>query len=587
MQFFFAWAKADEDFDPDKHLKQDEQIVSLKIRHNEGEFPSAIIKVCHNLDYEKVKEKAFISCLSDGKVQLLFSGFLLSVPDNILSQTIDMELIAEPLNSIETLARETESLKKLPNYDPLFSKPSESNKVEEILDGYSVLPCWSRTMDSFNFSSIFEGRKTKEIGNNFAQDSLKVRLKSPPIDSITCEVSAQWEQTYQSTVDAGFGIKSHLSGGKLVTLTPQKLIENWWPSSTSIPGNTYHIISSQLKNGHGASESAPYEVYGDTTPYTLPAYALEPELVLSYRIKQKRKETVFFDIQNNCQKLFKFRHGRNHKHLTFNLEDITHDHQKIYWEAKKEYTKGEKITYRNSYYVCNKDHTSNDFFSDYCWDISFDGGSALGDLSSASYFLTDRGRQSIHSAIERCQSYLAASCRAVEINLRLPFTENIDIDCDTDLSFLDPRLPEGKAKGKVVSYTIQAEGITQPYVDVTILCSVGNDVSEEKAVDFKTPSGIGYMDYKDQRPKQGMLNPKAFRGTDIIQSVTVNNSAEQQNSLLAGKKFIKKAAAAKLLSSNSTSMQIRLADLNNPEVLFHKIDLTIPNPWTAPCQIQF
>jgi len=182
---------------------------------------------------------------------------------------------------------------------------------------------------------------------------------------------------------------------------------------------------------------------------------------------------------------------------------------------------------------------------------------------------------------------LAASCRAIEISLRLPFADGMSVDFDTTLSLTDPRLPGGKAKGKIVTYLVAASGMNQPYVDVTILCSVGDDIPEDIDVDFKTPSGIGYLDYKDQVPTQGVLGPKRLRGTDIVQGVMVQNQAEQQNSLLEGRKFIKKESAVKLLSSNSTAMEIRLADLNNPETLCHRIDLSIPNPWTAPCHIKF
>ncbi len=178
MHFYFAWAEEGEEFSPDIHLKEDEKIVALKIHHNEGEIPYAQIHLCHNEIAGKRGEKAFISCVIDDKPVLLFAGFLMSVPDNILSETINLEFIAEPSNALEILNDAKEELKSLPCYDPLFSKQQEKDLTEEVLDGYSVLPHWSRTMEDFCFSDIFEGRRTKHIENNFIHDSLYNRKRS-------------------------------------------------------------------------------------------------------------------------------------------------------------------------------------------------------------------------------------------------------------------------------------------------------------------------------------------------------------------------------------------------------------------------
>lgn len=588
MHFYFAWAEADEAFDPDIHLKEDEKVVALKINHNEGEIPYAQIHLCHDTEKAEEKgEKAFISCVIEGTPTLLFSGFLMSVPDNILSQTVRLEFIAEPSNAIEILKENEERLKELPCCDYLFSKKDDQDQTEEVLDGYSVLPHWSRTMDDFCFSDIFEGHKVKEVENNFVHDSLKMRLRTPPIDKITCAVTAEWEQTYQGVVDAGFGIKSLLKGGIIATLTPNTLLKNWWTPDAVIPGGTYNILSSCLHRGAITGDSAAFEVYGDATPQTLPVYALEPELTISYALKQKRRETVHFEIKNNCQQIFKFRRFGNNKHLTFKLEDITYDNEKNYWEAEKDYKKGETIYYQNNYYTCNKDHKSNVFFSPFNWDISFNSKSALGDLSSASYFLTERGRQSIESAIERCKAHLAESTRSVEINIRLPFYEGLDLDCDTTLYLKDPRLPNGRACGKVVAYSMVVFDAAPPYVDVKLLCSAGNKKTEDAEIDHKTPSGIGYRDYSECQPESGILDPSSLSGTDVVLDVGVKNDADQQNEYLGEQKFLSKQSARKMLSVNPTSVDIRLLDINNPEILSHTIRVDVPNGWTAPCQIEF
>jgi len=588
MHFYFAWAEEGEEFSPDIHLKEDEKIVALKIHHNEGEIPYAQIHLCHNEIAEKRGEKAFISCVIDDKAILLFAGFLMSVPDNILSETINLEFIAEPSNALEILNDAKEALKSLPCYDPLFSKQQERDLAEEVLDGYSKLPHWSRTLEDFCFSDIFQGRRTKHIENNFIYDSLKVRLRTPPIDKITCTVTAEWEQKYQGMVDAGFGIKSLLGDGVITTLTPNNLLKNWWKPGTTVPGGSYNIITSGLHKNAIVGDSTAFEVYGEATPQTLPVYTLEPVLTLSYDLKQKRREVVHFELRNNCQQIFKFRRFRNHKHLTFKLEDITYDTEKNYWEAEKDYEKGQKVYYRNNYYVCNKDHTSNIFFSPFNWDLSFVSNSALGDLSSATYFLTDRGQQSIESALERCKAHLAESTRAVEINITVPFYEGLDLDCDTTLYLKDPRLPNGEAYGKVAAYSIIVSDFDCPYAEIKLLCSVGSKtIEDEIATDHQTPSKIGYRDYSDFSPKLGITEPVELKGTDVVMDVMVHNDIGKQNEYLGTQKYLSKKSAGKTLSGKSTSVDIRLLDINNPEMLSNEVRIDIPNAWTAPCQIEF
>jgi hypothetical protein len=587
MQFYFAWAKEDEFFDPQVHKREDEKIISLRIEHNEGEIPHARIKICHEKEIIKTEEKAFISCLVKNKPIVLFSGFLLSVPANLLAETLELEFIAEPKDSDKILQEAQEDLKKLPNYDPLFFERNEQNNTEEVLDGYSLLPHWSRTMDDFCFSDILIGRKEKKIMQHFIHDSLKMRLRTPPVDAITCTITVDWEQKYQGIVDAGFGIKSKLDDGKIFSFTPERLIKNWWLPGTPVPGETYTILDSELKNLTEVGHSAPFEVYDDKRPQMLPIYSLEPEITLAYKLKQKRREIVQFELKNNNQKIFKSNRFRNKKHLTFTLQDITDDIEKTYWEAERDYKKGEKVYYQGNYYLCNTDHTADFFFNPYNWDISYSSNAALGDLFSPTYFLTDRGQQTIESAIERCKSYLAESTRAVEITIALPFYEALDLDCDTTLFIEDDRLPKGKAEGKIVSYSIVVNSEKQPYAEVKMYCSIGCEEKDPEETDFKTPSGIGYKDFKGQVPKLGILDPLKLSGEDIIQDVIIKNDARKQQAYIEGKKFLNKKSAIKKLHYNPTSLIVRLADINSPEILVHPINVDIPNAWQAPRQIEF
>jgi hypothetical protein len=129
--------------------------------------------------------------------------------------------------------------------------------------------------------------------------------------------------------------------------------------------------------------------------------------------------------------------------------------------------------------------------------------------------------------------------------------------------------------------------LNQPYVDVKLLCSVGDKKTDDRITDHKTPSGIGYMDYSDIKPKLGVTDPANLTSKEMVLDVLVKNNVDKQNDCLIKQKFLSKASARKTLSYNATSLDIRLLDINNSDILSHEITVDIPNEWQAPCQIEF
>ena len=45
MTFYFAWVKDKEAFNPQIHNREEEEVVHLEILHQEGEFPTALLRI--------------------------------------------------------------------------------------------------------------------------------------------------------------------------------------------------------------------------------------------------------------------------------------------------------------------------------------------------------------------------------------------------------------------------------------------------------------------------------------------------------------------------------------------------------------
>lgn len=100
-------------------------------------------------------------------------------------------------------------------------------------------------------------------------------------------------------------------------------------------------------------------------------------------------------------------------------------------------------------------------------------GGTPGNVISSSYFPSDRGRWSIEYLICKARAHLRMRARAVTIDWECPWDAAEDLSCRKNATIFDPRIPGGAATGKIISYSLRADGKGNCRGYVSIGCSVG------------------------------------------------------------------------------------------------------------------
>ena len=508
---YVAWDMKEATFDPEIHCQKEGSVVlGLQITHREGHFPEAQM-ILHGS--KALGEKVFIAWKGKNGISLLFSGFVLSTSGHSVRLTVYHE------GSKRALEAAKAELKHMPFYDPLFIEKACQNDLDEILEGHQVLPHWSRQDGSLSFSHILEGRTCLDLGQRFYPDSLKVKHRKQPLGSVQATITAEWVQRYGGVVDLSSALHAAMGSDVLGTLTPEGLTRTWWKPFQGLGGSGYEVVQSGLEpffpEPHDRSHPRASRAFhvGDKEHH-YPCFWFRPQLHLGFSYQQKRVEQVSLALCSGVPSMEnKFR---------WRLQDVL---------------EGEEI---GSY----KNH------------------SALGDHAASSYFLTDRGQQSVQHALARCQAHLSMGRRIVHVSFEAGLEDLLDMDCDTSIRIENPRIPGGVCEGKVIAYELVLTG-KRWYGRVTLACAVGDAI--EPAL----------KPYGDQKPREGLLDPRALRAEDLIEDITVTSDGSTQRTLIEGKAFRDISEVEALLKAHPTRVQIKLKSLAASQALAHTIRVVV------------
>ncbi len=107
-------------------------------------------------------------------------------------------------------------------------------------------------------------------------------------------------------------------------------------------------------------------------------------------------------------------------------------------------------------------------------------GGTPDNVTARSYFPSDRGLWSVEYLIAKARARLRLRARAVKVGWTAPFEKVMNLSCRMNATLYDPRLPGAVATGKVIKYTLSADGGGALRGTVEIGCSIGygNSVSD-------------------------------------------------------------------------------------------------------------
>lgn len=183
--------------------------------------------------------------------------------------------------------------------------------------------------------------------------------------------------------------------------------------------------------------------------------------------------------------------------------------------------------------------------------VPIDGVAPLTDPQAGHYFTTERGLQSIEYLLLRARAVLLAGARIVKLSWGCSFTRALELTCRKSATLIERRLPGGTATGKIVGYTIFADGSTgKRGGTINVACTVGhggtieaaagtNDYIEDDYIESDAYTRTGQIDaigtdmgysWPDVGMDEDTLLP--FTKDDVVVSETIHGSAAAQLAII-------------------------------------------------------
>jgi hypothetical protein len=635
MKFNFAWISEDQEPSPEDLKRCEERIFHLRIWEEEGCLPQAQITIPRPLSGVLVgggKRFGFISVMTvDGKAIPLFKGSVVNCPVEIDGETIRLHFMAQGPERDQNLKKLLRQLHQDPVWDPLFVSEDKRQDADlvDLLEAKASHLYWDRVSDEVHLNDLLVGKSVISLKGNYYYDSLKLKLVHSPLEAIDMCVTANWVQRYQGSHTLDPVLRGHLKEGVLASYSGEHLEERWWKADQRMGLSGYRIKEASLermRDTHGRLPIwvAPQDplvksagrmkgLVGGTKPHKVhfKRSVFRPSLGVIWRYVQPRREKVLFTLRHEVQDLaFP---PRTKKSLHFHLMRVAEGEECAYWASEIYYTKGESIEANNAIYEAKRSHRGSQSFEEDLkkgeWELVSEKKNYALQQSRGTYFTTDRGKQSLERALEIAKAYLAASSRCIEISFCCSLGQALEWTCRDSLSLEDPRLPGGKAMGKIKSLTFEAMGETGTQrAYVTIACCIGkgplkpisqHGTEESYTVEsvlegsyalqgnsLKTHSGLVYKEYRTQVPERGHLYPEFLGASDILREVTVVNDADFQKEKLQNLQYPVSHNILRDLEEHKTRLNLRLEDLRTTRLLEHIITLEIPQAWSGPQHIK-
>jgi hypothetical protein len=199
--FYFAWVDQDQNVFGPEMLVVDEQILAMKILHEEGQVPTLEITVVNrqfNFLNPHNKIWAWLSRdLPDGSgVQPLIFCMLVGVPSGLTDELIKLKFIARSPTYLTDKQAVAETMRVRPYWDPVFIDPRSRDDPDAILEGWSKRWHVDRVTLQTTASDIIEGEDGVVIFSE-AQGLYKnfnYSIGESPLASVQVQMRAKWTQ---------------------------------------------------------------------------------------------------------------------------------------------------------------------------------------------------------------------------------------------------------------------------------------------------------------------------------------------------------------------------------------------------------
>ena len=585
MKLIFDWAKS---FYETKEIwRSDAEIISIEISHRECGFASAKVLIHGKIDMLSKKKYVKIGVQVDEKnpkIDLLFTGRLISFPVGFGNSCFQLELIAEPHDYQQQLsdflAQESSKHQKFDNHslastnicfdDLFFSEKDITENPTVFLEGDTKHFYWDARSGKLSLTDINCGNKNIEIrGDEILQDSLRIRLAREPYSNVKISISADWIQHSYGCIDLFPMIASKFKNGIVSSYTNiRKGLEKLCDFSQK---NGYSLFLCKInevvpsKQSLSASDlplaSGTFEISDDNdtntkTKVRFRRFYFDGSMLINWNYKQKRIEMINVNLVNT-----KNSSGREKK-IRIKLNSIQLPKYYPRWRGFSYFKITEKIFHNGFIFECTEDHFSSSDFDEIKWRKLKKIPDALPDDSSGSFFATNRGKNAIRYALQKAHALVNYSSRYVEITFIADAKNFLFATIDNQITISDSRFKNGKVTGKITKTSFIGNS-NHKIVRISMACcnfdGIESEENDQQTIEAKLNEYFSKLQLQD--------NQVRVKPDDIITGIEVHNPPEEQEVAISKKTFFSVSELESQLKQYKTKIKIHLHSLSTARVI--------------------
>lgn len=456
---FIALVSEEEVFNAAVHQRLDLDAHSLEISQSEEQVAIAKMTITN--------PRASLSSLAERRVfisergNLLFDGRISLVPRGAVEATVGIEAVARPDDLDDQLAALVEAMKVAPYWDPLFVPTGSENDPSEILAGYSRVLAYSRTGGGVQAVDAMGGATTIEVvptdgSVDYERDLVPARY--------SLELTAAWKQALRQT----FREDSVFAG--LTTMTPDELASNLRAAGANLSDGFGIVEASatiksdafgkrkveELKQERPIPDTELDPVFIEAGTWEARVQLAEMEVALSveYTGEINRREACEISVSPGLQP---DADDGTADVEQLNLRDLAGSGDIPPWRPDTEYVEGDQVVDAGSVFAARLDHFSgaNRVAAD--WTLVGEA-SYIATRRTSSFFRSERGQAALAHSMERLRARARIASRAVTVSFDAPMSSPWLVTEDCQASISHPRIPGGRAIGRLIEYTLSWKG---------------------------------------------------------------------------------------------------------------------------------
>jgi len=616
---FFAWVDDAAVWGPE-YARDDVDVYALTLSQAEGEFARAEVVLRNARDGLGLlrpgqKRRAFISTSVNGSAPvLLFDGRLVGAPRELADVELVAELIARPLDWEQRQEAYLDTLKVLPWYDPAFVPLERQDEPAEVLEGYGAYLHWHRATHALTVSPVLSGSATLDLGSECA--SVFAEVSDPPVRRVELSASVEWEQQAKGEMDLTAEVVAAFPYKTPATLTPAEFETSWPSQGQQVGDNTGYTVTKSTLEPISDKSRLPFSSFKFTVRKSeietidpaidddveereydqeLPVSWYDCALSVKAVYRQARREVVRCVLSADTQAVFldEGPDADQPEPMPLAIETVTRDNTTPDWREATQYAAGDYVLAQGERWQTQTAHRSGYAFSEDrdrgLWTQAESKVAPLGTRRRASYFLTERGRQSVEHLLLRGAARLASASRCVLVRAEAPLELCLFLTCDHLARVASPSLPGGEVTGKVVSYSLVLSGDGTRLAQLTLACSVGRGSAAASPTPTQRQVGaVVYNDYAAQRPREP-VDAYRMNKAQLLRPVSVVNDVRTQYqalpaALAAAAAGEEREAVEAALEDKPTGIVFTFKSLEAYDLLTHEITVTAA-PVALPKQI--